>query len=152
MDVFMDRRTGAEIPVPERQARGVEGSSAPTRQLFDDPYALCIESRHTNFPSEFLTPFFGTCALLAGALERYGLRADRRIRSIPSGEAPAQVRQRDKGQKEGQVLPDRELLPEHDVLRNEDDQHEHAWHQPNDNRFRYSSRNDSHRDGGDRTN
>src|SRR4030095_2380990 len=64
----------------------------------------------------------------------------------------AQVRQRDKGQKEGQVIPDRELLPEHDVLRNEDEQYEHAWHQPNDDRFRYISRNDSHRDGGDRTN
>src|SRR4030095_7341541 len=49
MDVFMDQRASAEIPVPERQAWGVENSTAPTRQLFDDGYALCIENRHINF-------------------------------------------------------------------------------------------------------
>src|SRR4029453_15378253 len=44
--------------------------------------------------------------------ERASLRVDGRIWS--TGEVSAHVRQRDKGQKEGWVIPDRELLPEHD--------------------------------------
>src|SRR4029453_9583127 len=68
VDVFMDRRAGTKIPVPKRQAWGVEDSTAPTRQLFDYGHELRIENRHTNSPEVFPAKFSAHDRLM-GSLE-----------------------------------------------------------------------------------
>jgi hypothetical protein len=115
----MDGRAGAKIPVPKRQAWGVEDSTPPTRQLFDYGYALCIENRHTNFPEIFLAPFFYARSLLLRALLRpaVALRTSEWASPICRPTNLVYLRLG----RERQVIPDLKLLPELYVLRDEYD-------------------------------